>query len=699
MEKVQNSILIVDDEGPNIAVLARALGDEYTIYAAKDGTSAINMAKKHLPDLILLDVVLPDINGYAVLSTLKEMRETKEIPVIFITGLISSKDEEKGLALDAVDYISKPFSDIVVKLRVRNQIKIVNSRRTIERLYERERQAEERGRLLLDASPVACFLLDKDRQAIDCNQAALNLFVKEPDKSVAQTYPGKEELKKCVPEECNNYEFCSRADCRVRAFLISNYRYTFPNYKQNEEQVERSLASCCANALEAGPQKFKLPYATLYGQIILCEVTVIPVRYRNGYGFALYIRDLREEKRREAAEEENRAKTRFLARMSHEIRTPLSAVMGITELQLQNKKHTPETEEAFLRIHNSSSLLLTIINDILDLSKIEADKMQIVTAEYKLSGLIVDTAQLNIMRIGKKQINFSLKIDEQLPAYLLGDVQRIKQILNNLLSNALKYTDEGFVNLSFGMEEAEKSDEIMLTICVTDTGQGMTDEQVDSLFEIEFTRFNMESNHAIEGSGLGMMIAHHLVTIMRGTITVDSKPGKGSTFTVRLPQKSSRPDILGKGTAESLENLEVTQRSLKKNTSPVYEPMSYGRVLVVDDLESNLFVVKSILSLYKITAETATSGHEAVEKIKTGKVYDIIFMDYMMPEMDGIEATKIIRAMGYVHPVVVLTANAVKGAEDMFLENGFDGFISKPIDQTLFNACLIRYIRDKYQDS
>jgi len=693
MEKVQNSILIVDDEATNIAVLARVLGDEYTIYAAKDGASAISMAKKHLPDLILLDVIMPDMDGYAVLSTLKKANETKGIPVVFITGLVSSKDEERALALDAADYISKPFSDVVVKLRVRNQIKIINARRTIERLYDSERQAEERGRLLLDASPVACFLLDKDRRAIDCNQAALYLFVKEPDRSIAQTYPNQEELRKCAAAECADYELCPRADCRIRAFLIGNYRSTFPNYQQDKEHVEQSLASCCAKALEKGMQRFKFPYATLYGQIILCEITVIPVKYQDGHGFAFYIRDLREEKRREAAEEENRAKTRFLARMSHELRTPLSAVMGITELQMQNKEHSPETEEAFLRIHNSSSLLLTIINDILDLSKIEADKMELVPAEYELQGLIVDTVQLNMIRIGNKRIAFTLKIDERLPAYLIGDLQRIKQVLNNLLSNALKYTEEGSVCLSFGLEKAEADDALMLVVRVTDTGQGMTREQVDSLFEIEFTRFNMQSNHAIEGSGLGMMIAHHLVTIMRGKITVDSKPGKGSVFTVHIPQKQSRPDTLGKGAVERLQNLEVTQTSLKKISSPVFEPMPHGRVLAVDDIESNLYVVEAILSHYQINVETLTSGHDAVEKIKAGEVYDIIFMDYMMPGMDGIEATKIIRATGYGRPIVALTANAVKGAEDMFLENGFDEYMSKPIDIDIFNSCLTRHIR------
>ncbi|MCL2220967.1 MAG: ATP-binding protein [Oscillospiraceae bacterium] len=562
---------------------------------------------------------------------------------------------------------------------------------------EKEQLAVERATLLIDSSPISCFLLDDNREAIDCNRAALDLFLKEPDKTIPESYPDNEILQLCKYNHgCKDYELCGREDCRIRIFLISNYRNIFPNYKQNKEQIERSIADCCRKALEFGAQSFEFPCAALYGVEIPCETTIIAVKYHEGNGFAVYIRDLRAEKRKEIAEEESRAKTRFLARMSHEIRTPMNVVIGITELQLRNSKHLPETEEAFLRIYSSSTLLLKIINDILDFSKIEADKMEILSVVYEVASLIVDTVQLNLMHIGSRRIEFKLDIDEKLPAYLVGDEHRLKQILNNLLSNAFKYTSEGHVMLSFSMDATEKSDEITLVIRVSDTGQGMTEEQQGSLFDIEFTRFNMQSNRAIEGSGLGMMIAHHLIKLMGGDIEVESSPDEGSIFTVRIPQKPSGTEVLGKEVADSLKNIEIAQKSLKKVEMLNPEPMPYGRVLVVDDVESNLYVAKSFLMPYKISVETVTSGLEAVDLIRAGEVYDIIFMDHMMPEMDGIEATRLIRSLGYNPPIVALTANALKGVAEIFMNSGFDDFISKPIDVKIFDSCLVRYIKDKH---
>ena len=404
---------------------------------------------------------------------------------------------------------------------------------------------------------------------------------------------------------------------------------------------------------------------------------------------------LNEIRRRETAEEESQAKTRFLARMSHEIRTPMNAVLGVAGIQLQKEGHPPETEEAFSRIHTAATLLLSIINDILDLSKVEAGKMEIVPAVYEMTSLIVDTVQFNLMYIGSKQIDFKLNVDQRLPAYLIGDELRIKQILNNLLTNAFKYTPEGTVTLSFGLAQAPKLGDVILIITVSDTGQGMDKEQIDHLFEGEFHRFNLAENRGIEGSGLGMPITHSLISMMHGKISVESDPGKGSTFTVRLPQKISGNELVGKEAVAKLQNLDAFRKPAKKFTKLRNEVMPYGRVLAVDDVEVNLYVVEGILAAYEITVETAESGIEAIERIKNGEVYDIIFMDHMMPGMDGIEATRIIRSLGYDHPIVALTANALKDAEEIFLNNGFSGFISKPIDISQMDAYITRFIRDK----
>ncbi|MCL1805715.1 MAG: ATP-binding protein [Clostridiales bacterium] len=404
-----------------------------------------------------------------------------------------------------------------------------------------------------------------------------------------------------------------------------------------------------------------------------------------------------EEKSRmlEVAEQANKAKSAFLANMSHEIRTPMNAILGIAEIQLQDDNLKPDLKEALGKIHSSGDLLLGIINDILDLSKIEAGKLELVIDEYDTASLINDTVQLNMMRIGSKPIEFRLAVDEFTPANMIGDELRIKQILNNLLSNAFKYTMEGTVKLSITVDPGDKeTKDVFLVLSVSDTGQGMTEEQVAKLFD-EYTRFNMEANRTTEGTGLGMSITNNLIRLMEGEIYVESEPGKGSTFTVRLPQDCVGDDALGKELAENLQSFHESGRAQMKRVQISREPMPYGSVLIVDDVETNIYVATGLLAPYGLQVDSAISGYEAIDKIKDGNVYDIIFMDHMMPKMDGIEATNIIREMGYASPIVALTANAVVGQSEIFLENGFDDFISKPIDIRQMNVVLNKLIRDK----
>jgi signal transduction histidine kinase/DNA-binding response OmpR family regulator len=393
------------------------------------------------------------------------------------------------------------------------------------------------------------------------------------------------------------------------------------------------------------------------------------------------------------AHEANKAKSKFLANMSHEIRTPMNAILGITEILLRDRSLKSDTMEALGKIYTSGDLLLGIINDILDFSKIEAGRLELTPAEYKIASLINDTVTLNLMRLGSKHIEFKLFVDENLPAVLIGDELRIKQILNNLLSNSFKYTEEGEIKFSVTFEPGNEEEKIIV-YNVSDTGQGMTEEQLNKLFE-EYMRFNLDTNRSIEGTGLGLTITKSLIHMMNADITVKSEESKGSLFTVRIPQKFVGSEVLGKEVAENLQNFRITGEETMKRAQIVFEPMPYGSVLVVDDVESNLYVAKGIMMPYGLSIETATNGLEAIEKIKEGKVYDLVFMDHMMPKMDGIEAVKIIREYGYTEPIVALTANAVIGQSDIFMENGFDGFISKPIDVRQLNLMLKKYVRDK----
>ena len=406
------------------------------------------------------------------------------------------------------------------------------------------------------------------------------------------------------------------------------------------------------------------------------------------------------ENQRLVAEDANKAKSAFLSTMSHEIRTPLNAILGITEIQLHNDLADTDIEdikEAFEKIYTSGDLLLSIINDILDLSKIESGKLDLQINVYDVASLVSDTVQLNMMRVGSRKVEFELNIDEAMPAQVSGDELRVKQVLNNLLSNAFKYTSEGLVTMSVRTEDSvDNSDEIVLIASVIDTGQGMTKEQVSKLFD-EYARFNQRANRDTEGTGLGMSITRDLLDLMDGKIFVESELGKGSVFTVRIPQGRVGSETLGKEIADSLRQFRSSSRAQMKRVQITREPMPYGSVLVVDDVDTNIYVAKGLLIPYQLNVDSADSGFAAIEKIKNGKTYDVIFMDHMMPVMDGIEATRKLREMGYTRPIVALTANAVAGQASIFLGNGFDDYISKPIDIRHLNNILNKHVRTKRQ--
>jgi len=394
-----------------------------------------------------------------------------------------------------------------------------------------------------------------------------------------------------------------------------------------------------------------------------------------------------------AAEQSNRSKGIFLAQMSHEIRTPMNAILGISEIQLRDSSLSPDAEEGYKKIYESGNLLLNIINDILDFSKIEAGKMEISPDVYDIPSLLNDSVLVNRLRFESKPIEFNLKVDNNTPLQLIGDELRIRQILNNLLSNAFKYTDEGEVGLSIAVESKNDDDNVMLVFIVSDTGQGMDITQIERLFD-EYTRFNLETNRSVSGTGLGMNITKRLVDLMNGELSVTSQVGKGTVFTVRLPQKSCGSVVCGSEVIERLRNFTFNSSSITKKVQILHEYMPYGRVLVVDDVESNLYVAKGMLFPYGMFIDTANSGFKAIEMIKNNPRYDIVFMDHMMPKMDGIQTTKIIRDSGYTGRIVALTANAVVGQAEMFLSNGFDDFIAKPIDSRKLDLILKLYVRD-----
>ena len=402
------------------------------------------------------------------------------------------------------------------------------------------------------------------------------------------------------------------------------------------------------------------------------------------------------------AEAASESKSSFLATMSHEIRTPLNAIIGLSEIELQ-KKLPLETRLDLEKIHTSGASLLAIINDILDISKIESGSFELIPVDYDVPGMVNDTIHLNIVRIGSKNIVFKLDIDPAIPRKLHGDEVRVKQVLNNLLSNAFKYTEEGNVGLHIAWEGQE--DMAWISFTVSDTGRGIRQEDLSRLFS-EYSQLDTRANRHIEGTGLGLSITRNLVELMGGAISVESEYGKGSAFRVRVPQQIVDRTPIGEATAQNLRLLQFmeTRRNRKLNLARAYMP--YGRVLVVDDVETNLDVARGLMLPYGLSIECASGGQEAIEKIRavcadpSRPRYDLILMDHMMPMMDGIEAVRIIRTEiddDYARkvPIVALTANALAGNEEMFLSHGFSAFISKPVDIMQLDRVLNTWVRDK----
>ncbi|MDR3279390.1 MAG: response regulator [Synergistaceae bacterium] len=392
------------------------------------------------------------------------------------------------------------------------------------------------------------------------------------------------------------------------------------------------------------------------------------------------------------------AKSDFLANMSHEMRTPLNAIIGLAEITLDTDEAQGDAKENLIKIYNSGMMLLSLINDILDLSKIESGKFELIPLEYDTPSLINDTITLNSVRVGSKPIKFNLIIDETLPCKLFGDEMRIKQIFNNILSNAFKYTKEGLVDWSVSCEREGNS--VWLVSSVKDTGMGIRPKDIEKLFS-DYSQVDMKSNRKIEGTGLGLAITRRLAEMMGGAITVESEYGKGSTFTVRLRQGFVDDTNIGAEVAENLRGFQYADLRRDRSAKLVRPYIPYARVLVVDDVATNLDVARGMLKPYGMKIDCVTSGPAAIELIRSGEEkYNAIFMDHMMPGMDGIEALRIIRGeidteYAKTVPIIALTANAISGNEEAFLKKGFQAFLSKPIDIMQMDATVNHWVRDK----
>lgn len=511
--EAKNSILIVDDEKINLLYLNRLLDSDYMVYTAKNAEEALERASKYQPDLILLDIVMPGMDGYGAISALKESEKTKDIPVIFITGLSSSEDEMKGLGLGAADYISKPFNPEIVKLRVRNQIKII---------------------------------------------------------------------------------------CQTRLIIA-----------------------------------------------------------------------------KEIAEKSSRAKSEFLSRMSHEMRTPMNAIIGMTDLA-QRTDDPVKREDCYIKVNSASRNLLQLIDGVLDISDIEYGKLSLTLSECRFADMLINILDEKSLLFEERRQTLVTEIDPSVPEILICDEKRVAQVIENLLSNAGKFTGE-YGSIQFKASVLDKENDLLtMRIEVTDNGIGISEEQQINLFSA-FEQIDGGISRKYGGAGVGLYISKSIAEMMGGEIWVESEPGKGAKFTFTFKAQFKAPIATADAPASF-----------------------YGKTaLLVEDVEINREIVMAMLEETGLSFLCAENGREALDIFMAAPdKIDVILMDVNMPEMDGVEATRRIRGLGTPEgiriPIIAMTANVLSNEVETYLAAGMNDHVGKPIDIDELTRKIQKYTASEY---
>ena len=704
----QQKILVVDDEINNIEVLGELFQDDYQVLFATHGGEALVLARAQLPDMILLDIMMPGMDGREVCARLKADARTQEIPIIFVTAMVSDLDEVMGLELGAVDYIAKPVNPDAVRLRVKTQLDLKEHRDHLERLVEQRTVA------LVQARDEA---KETAQEAVDREQLLWTVLDSSLDAFIMADHQGKIVRFNPSAEKLFGYE-----SARVMGGDLSGM--VIP--PEGQERHRKAMRAAGENASEGWvPLKRRITSEGVRsdGKRIDLDVAIASVLSQGHPLFTSFMRDMTGsrpllhalESALRVAEASSREKDLFLANMSHGIRTPMNGVLGMIDLALGTEV-VPNVRGFLDQAKASSQLLLRVVDDILEFSRMEAGKMEIKPEPFHLEEVLEALKTLFLGTLEGRKVTLTIHPPPHALGILVGDRLRLQQILINLTGNALKFTREGAVHVRTTLvEETEQG--VRLAFAIQDTGIGLSEEQIAKLFT-PFVQADGSTTREFGGTGLGLAICKCLVEGMAGEIWAEGTPNVGSTFHFTLLLGRGQPverdtlhDVMPGEKAGVLPASHGVMPGEKAGVAPDVErppggmegdatggkqegvPVTGGtrkgaHVLVVDDDTINQMVAEEILTRVGIHVTLANHGQEAVDILQTRR-FDLVLMDVQMPVMDGYEAARTLRREGRFKdlPIVAMTAHALEGDRAACLEAGMNDYLSKPIDvEKLFDV-------------
>ena len=666
---VKSKVLVIDDEKSNILALTKILSGNYTILAAKDGAYGIEVAQKNLPDIILLDILMPGMNGYETIQQLKAVDETKDIPVIFITGLASAEDEKYGLSLGASDYITKPFGPEIVKLRIQHQLSIRMQMRALDRLVQQQTLVSTISKTFLNVrhkeeminqtlsmvgdflgvDQILFYLLHNDQITLECRQEWRH-GQSQLATRVGECIKIQEPMLSLLPqliEESN--EICFTSNDASLSAMMRPYRLDFktfitiPIYRKghmyglldisksnadNWTELEISLCKHVSSILSAVFERDEMQHTLLVTEL---------------------------------AEKSSRQRSEFLSRISHEMRTPMNAIMGMT--MLAKKVEDREKQEVMLdKVSEASTRLLRLIDDVLDISDMQDNRFALRTKETHFIPLLQGILNKVGSEIRGKQQSLTPNIDSAIPEVIIVDDKRLAQVIQSLIENAIKFTPKhGAIQVNAFVKDIT-TEEVTMQIEVIDNGIGISRDELENVFT-PFEQVDGGIDRKFEGVGLGLSITKNIINHMDGEIWVESEEGHGSKFSFTFKAKLMACS----------QKIEVTGSLVGKT------------ILIAEDVQINQEIVMAMLEDTGVTCELANNGQEVVSKYREHPDdYDLILMDINMPYMDGVDATKCIRAIEsgteYAIPIISMTANVLISEVETYFKAGMNDHIGKPID-------------------